>query len=159
MTNHTVDSCFKKHGYTPHWKQIGTINHYVAIPDTKDASHNDSNEDSKQVQGNLAFTPDQHKALLALHQGTSSSAFSQADNINHLITQVVNGSGIICIIHNSPKPANFILYTGVTDHVSHTKILFQCIKRINLITIKLPNGALVTTNYAGIIHFEVSIDV
>lgn len=30
----------------------------------------------------------------------------------------------------------------------------QCMKQINPITIKLSNRALVTTNYAGTIHFE-----
>lgn len=29
ITNHIVESCFKKHGYTSHWKQDGTINQYA----------------------------------------------------------------------------------------------------------------------------------
>lgn len=62
MTNHTVDSCFKKYGYPPYWKQDGTINHYAVVPDKTNASQNDFNGDNDKVQGNFAFTPDQHKA-------------------------------------------------------------------------------------------------
>lgn len=154
MKNHTVDSCFKKYGYLPLCKQIGTINHYADVPGTTDASLNDSNEYNEQVLSNFAFTFDQHKVMLALLQGTSSSSFSQAHNINHLTTQVDNGSSIICTIPSSHKLENFILDIGVTYHVCHTKTFFQCIKQINPITIKLPNGALITTNYASTIHFD-----
>lgn len=73
--------------------------------------------------------------------------------MNHMTTQIENDLGIICIIPNSPRPENFILDTGATNHVCHTQDSFQCIKRINPITIKQPNGAFVTTNYAGSIHF------
>lgn len=49
---------------------------FIPILSFNDKVLNDSNEDNKQVQCNLAFTHDQHKSLLALLQGTSSSEFS-----------------------------------------------------------------------------------
>lgn len=52
MTNHTVDSCFKKHGYPPHWRETGTINHYAFVPGITNSSQNDSNEENEQVQRN-----------------------------------------------------------------------------------------------------------
>lgn len=36
MTNHTIDTCFKKHVYPPHWQQQGLINN---VP--HDESHDD----------------------------------------------------------------------------------------------------------------------
>lgn len=102
----------------------------------------------------MAFTPDQHKVLKVFLHGTSSSSSSHAHNINYLITQIGNGRGIICNIPNSHRPKKFIIDTSAIDHICHTKDFFQCIKRINHMTIKLPNEALITTNYVGTIHFD-----
>ncbi|XP_058755469.1 uncharacterized protein LOC131628660 [Vicia villosa] len=78
------------------------------VPDKTDASQNDFNEDNEQVQGNLEFTIHQHKALLAI---------LRAPNINHLTTQIENGSSIISTIPNYPRPQNLILDTGAIDHL------------------------------------------
>lgn len=59
MTNHTIDYCFKKNGFPPHWKQHGIINHYATIIDKVEESQTDFNRENEQVQGNLVFTPDQ----------------------------------------------------------------------------------------------------
>lgn len=61
----------------------------------------------------LFFTPDQHKALIALLQGSSSSS---AHNVNHLTTKP-SGTGIICTLPNLPKTKTSILDGGATYHV------------------------------------------
>lgn len=86
---------------------------------------------------------------MALLQGISSST-SQVHKINHLKIHIANDSGVICTIPKSPRHTNVILDTGATDHQS----FFQCIKRINPIIIKFPNGSLVTTTYVSTIHFD-----
>lgn len=131
-TNHRVDSCFKKHGFPPHWKQDGTINNYAATTEKEEESQVKFHEENEQDHGNLVFTPDQHKALLALLQGASSL---QNHNINHLKTQLDIGLGIICIILNTHRPENFILDTDATNHVCYTRKFFQCMKTIKPITI------------------------
>lgn len=122
MTNHKVDTCFKKRGYPPHWKHDGSINQYAVVPDTADAVQTEFHGDNKQMQGALAFTPDQHKALLDLLQGVSTS---QHHNINHLTNQIESDTGIICTTHKSPSSGHFILDTVATDHVCHTRGLFS----------------------------------
>ncbi|XP_058759582.1 uncharacterized protein LOC131632879 [Vicia villosa] len=62
MTNHTIDTCFKKHGYPPHWKQESSIN--LAQFELQDASQIESHGDKDPTQATLKFTLAQHKALL-----------------------------------------------------------------------------------------------
>jgi len=98
----------------------------------------------------LVFTPEQHKALIALLQGSSSSS---SHSVNHLTTQIP-GTGILCTLPNIPKIESFILDSGATDHVCFSQHFFQCLKKINPVHIKLPNGSLVTTSLAGTIVFN-----
>lgn len=51
------------------------------------------------------------------------------------------------------KTTNFILNTVATNHVCYSQNFFTCLKRIYPITVKLPNGSLVTTEFAGTILF------
>ncbi|GAU21603.1 hypothetical protein TSUD_250860 [Trifolium subterraneum] len=85
MTNHVVDECFKKHGFPPHMQNKGVVNN----------CHNDSiEEDSKSIAyeedngdldtSKLFFTPDQHKALLALLQNSNNVS---AHSMNHITSQ------------------------------------------------------------------------
>ncbi|KAK2359287.1 hypothetical protein QL285_084673 [Trifolium repens] len=150
MTNHTVDNCFKKHGYPPHWQQNGgSVNHV----NNDDEVQSEANEDlsNDQDSGSLMFTPEQHKALLALLQSSSSMS---SHSINHFTSKSPLGTGIICTLPSSTNLESFILDTGATDHVCHCLQFFQFIKRIKPINIKLPNGTLVQTCHAGSISFD-----
>jgi hypothetical protein len=150
MTNHTVDNCFKKHGYPPHWQQnSGTINNVNNDEEVQSEANEDLSND--QDSGSLMFTPEQHKALLALLQGSSSMS---SHSINHFTSKSHLGTGIICTFPSSTKIASFILDTGATDHVCHSLHFFQFIKRIKPINIKLPNGSLVQACHAGSISFD-----
>ncbi|XP_058783732.1 uncharacterized protein LOC131658455 [Vicia villosa] len=120
------------------------------VPDKSDDQPSDNSEGNAQISQGLAFTPEQHKALLALLHDTSQY---QAHNVNHLTSNYVLGSGIVCAFPNSFHPETFILDTGATDHVCFTKSYFQSLNPIQLITIKLPNGNLISTNLSGTIKF------
>lgn len=121
MTNHTVDSYFEKYDYPPHWEQDGVVNQSGIMLDNNEESLVEFSEENEEDSNTLAFTAEQHKALLALLQGISHS---QSRNINHLTTQLDMGTGIICTIPNSLKPETFVLDTSATDHVCllHTPI-------------------------------------
>jgi hypothetical protein len=88
--------------------------------------------------------------LIALLQGSSSYS---PHSVNHLTTQP-SGTCIICSLPNTPKIESFILDSGATDHVYFSQHCFQCLKKINPIHIKLPNGSLVTTFLTGTIVFN-----
>ncbi|GAU43223.1 hypothetical protein TSUD_241130 [Trifolium subterraneum] len=115
--------------------------------DSKSTAYGDDNGDSDTSK--LFFTPDQHKALLALIQKSGSMS---SHSVNHITTQPSAKSGIICTIPPISEPNNtFIIDTGATDNICHSLDLFQCIRSIPPINLKLPNGTLVSTNMAGTI--------
>ncbi|GAU48797.1 hypothetical protein TSUD_81460 [Trifolium subterraneum] len=153
MTNHVVDECFKKHGFPPHMQSKGMVNncHTNGVEeDSKSIAYEEDNGDMDT--GKLVFTPDQHKALLALLQNSNNVS---AHSINHITSQPSSSTVILCTIPLISKPNDsFILDTGATDHVCHSLKYFQCMKKIHPINIKLPNGALVSTDLAGTILFD-----
>jgi hypothetical protein len=152
MTNHTVDICFKKHGYPPHIQQGGTINNCQNDGDEEDAKSMAYYEDTSEPDKGLYFTPDQHKALLALLQKSSSQ---QTHSINQISSQPSSNTGILCTFPSYiDSPSSFILDSGATDHICHSIKFFQCMKRIEPINLKLPNGTLVSTSLAGTILFD-----
>jgi hypothetical protein len=151
MTNHTVDNCFQKHGYPPHWQQNGVVNNVSTGTDEDLQSKTNEDSSNDQDSGLLAFTPEQHKALLALLQGSSSMP---SHSINHFTSKSQLGTGIICNVSSSTRLESFILDTGATDHVCFSLHFFQFIKKIKLITVKLPNGSVVQTCLAGSIYFN-----
>ncbi|GAU16205.1 hypothetical protein TSUD_298370 [Trifolium subterraneum] len=85
MTNHIVDECFKKLGFPPHMQQRGTVNncHSNTIEeDSKSIVYEEDNGDMDT--GKLSFTPDQHKALLALLQNSNNVS---THSMNHITSQ------------------------------------------------------------------------
>ncbi|GAU42126.1 hypothetical protein TSUD_351000 [Trifolium subterraneum] len=107
------------------------------------ANYDEGNNDNEQ--GKFFFTADQHKTLLALLQGSSSSS-------SHSLNHVTTNSGILCTIPITNNSDQFILDTGATDHICFDLKFFQCLKQISPISLKLPNGTLVTTSLAGTIE-------
>ncbi|XP_058761729.1 uncharacterized protein LOC131635138 [Vicia villosa] len=93
MTNHTIDQCFKKHGYPPHMQQGGTVNNCQQNgeeDDTKSVAYEEDNGESDK--GYMSFTPDQHKALLALLQ---QSNHVQSHSVNQLTTKPLDQTGFL----------------------------------------------------------------
>ncbi|MCI54727.1 hypothetical protein A2U01_0075977, partial [Trifolium medium] len=73
--------------------------------DSKSIAYEDDNDESDASK--LYFTPDQHKALLALLQKSSSS---RSHSVNHITTQLSAKSDILCTIPTISEPNNtFIL--------------------------------------------------
>ncbi|MCH79625.1 hypothetical protein A2U01_0000378 [Trifolium medium] len=72
QTNHVVDNCWEKYGYPSHMQHLKTNR----------TANNEDNHDSET--GKFSFTAAQHKAILALLQG--SNALS-SHSINHVTTK------------------------------------------------------------------------
>ncbi|GAU28547.1 hypothetical protein TSUD_268860 [Trifolium subterraneum] len=72
MTNHIVEDCYKKHGYPPHLQQNGTVNNCANFNEDDSKSMAYDEEAGDHGSGKLLFTPDQHKALLALLQNSGA---------------------------------------------------------------------------------------
>ncbi|GAU46826.1 hypothetical protein TSUD_100440 [Trifolium subterraneum] len=155
MTNHIVINVLKSMDFH-HICSRGAVNNCHTNgdeDDNKSIAYEDDNSESNK--GNLYFTPEQHKALLTLLQGSSSV---QSHCINQVTSLNLANTGILCATPDlSNSPHTFILYTGATNHICHSIDLFQCMKRIKPINLKLPNGTLVTIDMAGTILCDTNL--
>ncbi|GAU16526.1 hypothetical protein TSUD_167570 [Trifolium subterraneum] len=92
QTNHIIDDCWKKYGYPPHMQHLQ--NKHGAVNSCTHANGNNGDDDETQTvncdeenvdseTGKMYLTPAQHKALLALLQGSQSLS---SHSINHVTT-------------------------------------------------------------------------
>ncbi|KAI5387801.1 hypothetical protein KIW84_073767 [Lathyrus oleraceus] len=59
MTNYIIDTCFKKHGYPPHWQQQGQVNNVSTDHDQEDEDQPETSEEqlNDSASGLIGFTP------------------------------------------------------------------------------------------------------
>ena len=127
------------------------------------------------------FTPAQYQCLMALLQQPSGSASMDSDGNSQPshanLSQVPqNGpfnfsspslgtSFVLCTLNHVSSnthapPAHFshtvpwIIDSGATDHIASSLNYFQVYSKIKPVNINLPNGALVTAHYSGIVQFS-----
>ncbi|MDV3145744.1 MAG: hypothetical protein Q8736_02580, partial [Sweet potato little leaf phytoplasma] len=149
---------FSKDGDDDFEDDDDTQSHYNANAVQQISKQKECNQESA-----LSFTPEQHKAILALLQ-QSNAHQSHEHNANQLTT-----------IRNTPKPSsgllsatskshclsiskgnntcNWIIDTGATDHVTFNLAAFTSFKKIKPVLVKLPNGSQVFANVAGTVFF------
>lgn len=79
-----VDTCYKKHGFPPHFNKGNTVNKYIVeeeVLDDDDESNSIAQEDENDNPNMLSFTLERHRGLLTLLQKNSFS-----HNANHITT-------------------------------------------------------------------------
>lgn len=93
-TGHTVDVCYKKHGFPPNYKRNAAINNCVQSDDDEEqydtASMFSHRTASASESSSLGFTPAQHKALLALLQQPDKQELHSANQITSMPCQSTN---------------------------------------------------------------------
>ncbi|XP_068461640.1 uncharacterized protein [Phaseolus vulgaris] len=78
-TGHTIDTCYKKHGFPPHFKfknQNHDQSHTNAVFQNTNFNNNEQNHEGSRSEvesQQIGFTPEQYQTLLALLQQTKSS--------------------------------------------------------------------------------------
>jgi len=111
-----IDTFFKKHGFPPYFQHGVVINNCANVNvkenDSQSVSYVEDHHELDTIK--FSFTPYQHKALIALLQGSS---ILPAHSVNHLTTKSFSGRGIICTLPNLPKTETFILDSSDTDHI------------------------------------------
>lgn len=65
-----------------------------------------------------------------------------------------NSGTIFCNASHSSKIENWILDTGVTNHICHSLSKFHSYKRIEPVFVKLPNGSNILTQHSGTVYFS-----
>ena len=149
-TGHTVDTCYKKHGYPPGYKPRNSqrsVN--AAVTDFTGAPGNDNQNPS------FTFTEEQYRSLLALlpQHAPVTASIPDSNRIHANFTSVNNNSATDPSLGVSGTD-RWILDTGATDHICNSLSFFIAYKRINPVCVNLPNGQHVFAYYSGTVHFS-----
>nr|KYP68435.1 hypothetical protein KK1_022059 [Cajanus cajan] len=158
---HTIDVCYRKHGFPPGHK-FHNQNTHVNSSVTGDV-HVTSDQQKQETHG-LRFTSQQYQALLALiQQPSNDSSSSSTPCVNQIGTfspcptnnssTVGNVLPFICSL-NSIHNASWFLDSGATDHLSSSLAYFTSYSSIKPIVVRLPNGQEVFATHSGLVKFS-----
>ena len=126
--NHTVDTCFQKHGYPP-----GFPNGYKPKKAFIAASGDIGSTDEDQSSSGVELTREQLQSLLALLPSSKPTASSLSSNIVTSYNAIANGIGNIFML--------WVIDSGATDHIACSLTLFVSYYKITPVTVSLPNKA------------------
>ena len=158
---HTVDVCFKKHGYPPgsRSREAATVHNVVGNED----DDKDDDEVRSVTQSMLPrLTEQQCQRLMTLLQdpvmADAPVATAHVSVTPPQVTQTLmsqSGSGNFMPTHLSSRPDGpWILDSGASDHICFSLAHFVNYKRIKPIQIKMPNGSSVFAQFSGTVEFS-----
>ncbi|KAI5432658.1 hypothetical protein KIW84_020094 [Lathyrus oleraceus] len=155
-TNHTVDTCFVKHGYPP-----GYRNRTKPASNTQGSSQSHANTISHtaaQSEGNstpvFGFTQEEFQSLRAMLQ---QSQQAQPTTTANAITTSPFASTSQALPNTGKHPNLWILDTGATYHISFHLANFTSYQSIVPISVSLPNGSHLTASVSGTIVISPSL--
>ncbi|XP_047150023.1 uncharacterized protein LOC124822098 [Vigna umbellata] len=142
--NHTIDECYSKHGYPPWYKKEDKRNEWTSA---NVCQNNTDSEEAQKIQkisnGNSfsSLTPEQMHKLLKMIDRIDETPTHNINQVQRNETE--NERGIF----------SWIVDTGATDHVTHSKNNFITFYKIKPISIKLPNNTILIAEHAGTVQF------
>ncbi|XP_055959798.1 uncharacterized protein LOC130014862 [Mercurialis annua] len=172
MTGHTVDICYKKHGYPPGYQssfqsRMKADGSYANQVDFEGFAPNPSDNNTDRTASYTSpgtvfpFTAEQCQKLMALIQQEASSSTPQNSfaHANALSANFQPNSetteGIShCLFSSTSYKNKWILDTGATDHIVCDSILLKTFHAVKNVHVKLPNGQLVPVANVGTIHLS-----
>jgi len=146
---HTIDTCYKKHGFPPHFKfknQNHDHSHTNVVFHNTNLNNEQNHEGSKsEVESQLiGFTPEQYQTLLALLQQTKSN-----DNVSNQVFVIPSNMSTQTGNNFIFSFSSWIIDSDATDHICSSLTYFTSYYQINPIYVKLPNENKVIANYSG----------
>ncbi|XP_019155033.1 PREDICTED: uncharacterized protein LOC109151887 [Ipomoea nil] len=159
MNGHTIEKCYKKNGYAPSWvtgyKSKNKQSQEMQQPSTSSVNH----------ISDTGLSVDQFQRLLTLLQnqnhGVSNAAVTvRPTGISPEFRETTEGhsKGIpIPDIHVNTLSSThmiWILDSGATDHITCSLQFFDKCCRIEGVSVKLPNGEVVSVTRVGQIIFD-----
>ncbi|XP_016192606.1 uncharacterized protein LOC107633500 [Arachis ipaensis] len=169
-SGHTIDTCYKKHGYPPHMQQ----RHNTAIMNISASNFEGRNKNLRFPYNGKSsgsqifdFTLEQKSSLLALlnKENQKPNHSAEPHTLKPLLTphpgslaHVIHFRSSILVLNISDKKyASWVVDTGATNHVSYSLNDFQSYHEIAPILVKFSNGALAISKIAGTIFFSKNI--
>ena len=142
-TNHTIETCYWRIGFPTGYRKTSRQSSGASSASLVEAETDTSPPQSQLVEeatpDQFSFSKEQYTALLALLQQSQVNTASTHSPPNHS----ANSAGDL------PPFTPWILDSGATDHMCPSKTLFQSLKPIFPIHIKLPNNTTVTAKFSG----------
>jgi hypothetical protein len=161
-TNHTVDTCYRKHGYPPNWGKGGG-NSYANMVDAEDTeSQNNSGSASKHDDNaGITLTKDQYQSLMTLLEKNNSEAKCSANVVKGSNSiSLFEGNSFLASLHSKQNDLGWIVDTGATHHTCYDLSWFASYSKIDSINVNLPNGSVIEACYRGQVKLfrDLSID-
>ncbi|XP_019163277.1 PREDICTED: uncharacterized protein LOC109159652 [Ipomoea nil] len=145
MTGHTVEKCYKKHGYPPGW--IPGFKSKGKQPAMAASASSDNAATSEQLQkliSLLQIQVDQHQTP------TTADAVSLIPNLTEHGAQAEGKSYFTSHINSlNLCDSTWILDSGATDHIVCSREFFNNCCEVKGATVNLPNGERVVVQHKG----------
>lgn len=156
---HTIETCYKKIGYPPGFKfrnNNTSSENCVAGDDATDSK-------STQDQATATISQEEYKALMSLlcsntaTGGSDSQTGQSSSQACSIIRSPPNeGNPATCCSINSLVD-DWIIDSGASDHICSSLNWFHSYKKIQPISIRLPNGTNISAEYVGDVCLTESI--
>ncbi|XP_019179564.1 PREDICTED: uncharacterized protein LOC109174776 [Ipomoea nil] len=164
MNGHTIEKCYKKHGYPPGW-----ITGYKARNRQSQEAQQSANSFISQG-ADLGLTADQFQRLMNFvqnqNQGIQASTSSAVKvNSSGMKSAPKNPPDDSCegssvpnlFVNNAVSPSFWIVGSGATNHIICSQEYFEKYEPVHAVFVKLPNGETVNVSHIGEIRLHQGI--
>lgn len=150
--NHTIDTCFIKHGYPLGFKNKTKGNGFSS---QQSATTNNASETpalgSSSTNPSYDLTQEQYNNILALLQHSKPVSTANSVSTSPLVLNSLSSTA------NGKSPSLWILDTGATDHISFNLSAFTSYHNIVPISVTLLNGSQLSASISGSIKLTPSL--
>jgi hypothetical protein len=168
-TNHTIDTCYLKHGFPNSNKppNSNTLSHGSTNNVTVETG-NTSNIEQGNGDSGFSISQDRYEHLVSLLQqatllpaavapsvppsASTSNQITSSQSIPLATYQSGIHSAFSCSLHMNSMPV-WIIDSGANDHICFSKTHFTSFYKIKPVLVTLPNGTSLYVHYAGTVHF------
>ncbi|XP_019170460.1 PREDICTED: uncharacterized protein LOC109166032 [Ipomoea nil] len=157
-TGHTIEKCYKKHGYPPGWKPrnkgVGTVNQVQSNPqehgsiETESCSYNQ--EDYKRF---LEFMHQAKRVSSPLQTGPQANTIAA----NFVPDARLEGKNTISCNTLTESEFIWILDSGATHHIVCRSNLLQNPKKVQGVSVDLPNGHQAQVSHIGTVQLSADL--
>jgi len=160
-TNHTVETCYKKHGYPPNWGRGGGNSFAKAnFVDCEDAESKGSTSIGKSDENGMMLTKDQYQNLIALLERSNVEAKGSANMVKTNSSGAnIGGNLFINNVSINVDENGWIIDTGATHHTCHDLSWFTTYSEIQPISVTLPNKNIVEACHKGNVKLSDSLHI
>jgi hypothetical protein len=153
-TNHTVETCYQKHGFPPFNKPKPSAN--ASIHEASDVKPMNNVAEASSSSSSTGITQEQYTHLVSLLQQSNLTASATPASSNHVTSNPSTSAGINTISSYSLHVINpiWLIDSGANEHICSSLQFFSDIHDIPPMNVNLPNGQTVSVNKVGSVHFS-----